>query len=168
MTLEELNRLEKKELKEALAKCCGSATWVAKMTSIFPVEDKATLLRKAEEFWFACNEADWREAFAHHPKIGDLKSLKEKYASTSKWAEGEQAGVKSTTPQALEQLAEGNRLYKEKFGYIFIVCATGKSAEEMLRILRSRLPNNPEEEIKIAMSEQNKITKLRLEKLLSS
>ncbi|MBD0352667.1 MAG: 2-oxo-4-hydroxy-4-carboxy-5-ureidoimidazoline decarboxylase [Flavisolibacter sp.] len=168
MTLEQLNHLKKKELKEALAKCCGSATWVEKMTAIFPLKDKATLLRKAEELWFACSEEDWREAFTHHPKIGDLNSLKEKFAITSKWAEGEQSGVKTTTPQVLEQLAEGNRLYEEKFGYIFIVCATGKSAEEMLRILRSRLPNNPEEEIKIAMSEQNKITKLRLEKLLSS
>ncbi len=168
MRLEDLNNMEQGQLKEMLSQCCGSKAWVNKMVANFPVNDKNTLIRIADKAWFTCKEEDWLEAFRHHPKIGDLHSLKEKFATTIRWAEGEQAGVQQASEEVLKQLAEGNQFYEEKFGYIFIVCATGKSAEEMLGILQSRLHNKPEEEIKIAMIEQNKITKLRLEKLLAS
>jgi 2-oxo-4-hydroxy-4-carboxy-5-ureidoimidazoline decarboxylase len=168
MTLIELNTLEKPMLKEALKKCCGANGWVEKMAAIFPVENEETLLKQADKIWHQCAEEDWKEAFTHHPKIGDMNALKEKFASTSKWAEGEQAAVKQTSNEILEALAEGNKLYADKFGYIFIVCASGKSAEEMLALLRARLPKQPEDEIKIAMEEQNKITRLRLQKLLAS
>jgi 2-oxo-4-hydroxy-4-carboxy-5-ureidoimidazoline decarboxylase len=168
MRLAELNSLDKLQLKEALTQCCGAKSWVEKMTEIFPVNDLQTLLNEAEKNWYQCNENDWKEAFTHHPKIGDINSLKEKFASTSKWAEGEQSAVKQTSTEILQALAEGNKLYEEKFGYIFIVYATGKSAEEMLALLQARLPNKPEEEIMIAMEEQNKIAKLRLQKILAS
>ncbi|MCW3106643.1 MAG: uraD [Segetibacter sp.] len=168
MTLTELNTLDKPLQKEALTKCCGAHAWVEKMIDIFPVYNVETLLNEGEKIWYQCNEDDWREAFTYHPKIGDINVLKEKFASTIKWAEGEQAAVKQTSNEVLEALAEGNKLYEEKFGYIFIVCATGKSAEEMLALLKERLPNKSEDEIKIAMEEQNKITKLRLQKLLAS
>jgi len=167
MTLNDLNKLTPQQLTEELTKCCGSSRWVQNMSSIFPVANEQMLYEQAERIWFGRNEEDWQEAFTHHPKIGDISSLKEKFASTSKWAEGEQAGVAQTNEQVLEALAEGNRLYEEKFGYIFIVCATGKSAVEMLSMLQSRLYNLPEDEIKIAMAEQNKITLIRLKKLLS-
>ena len=107
------------------------------------------------------------EAFAHHPKIGDLDSLKKKFASTSLWAAGEQSGVENPENQTITKLATKNEAYENKFGYIFIVCATGKSAEEMLLLLKERLKNNFEEEIAIAMNEQMKITRIRLEKILS-
>ncbi|MCW3081512.1 MAG: uraD [Segetibacter sp.] len=168
MTLTELNQLDKPMLKEALTKCCGAKRWVEKMIHIFPTIDLLSLLDKSERIWHQCTEDDWKEAFIHHPKIGDVSTLKEKFASTSKWAEGEQAAVQQTSTEVLEALAEANRLYAEKFGYIFIVCATGKSAEEMLALLQARLPNKSEDEIKIAMEEQNKITQLRLQKLLAS
>jgi 2-oxo-4-hydroxy-4-carboxy-5-ureidoimidazoline decarboxylase len=168
MTLQELNNLDKAQLKEVLKRCCGSRAWVNKVAANFPVENKENLMDIVEKVWFTCEEQDWLEAFRHHPKIGDLNSLKEKFAVTSQWAAGEQSGVQKASEEILHQLAEGNQLYEEKFGYIFIVCATGKTAEEMLSMLQSRLPNKPEEEIKIAMIEQNKITKLRLEKLLAS
>jgi 2-oxo-4-hydroxy-4-carboxy-5-ureidoimidazoline decarboxylase len=168
MTLSELNTLNKSQLHLALERCCGARKWVEKMTEIFPVNDQKILLDKAEEIWYQCNEVDWIEAFTHHPKIGDINALKEKFASTSKWAEGEQGAVKQTSHEVLQALAEGNELYEQKFGYIFIVCATGKSAEEMLALLQARLSNKPEDEIKIAMEEQNKITKLRIQKLLAS
>ncbi|GAB3956592.1 2-oxo-4-hydroxy-4-carboxy-5-ureidoimidazoline decarboxylase [Spirosoma harenae] len=167
MTLPELNQLPVSELKEALKTCCGSSAWVAEMAKLFPVESRETLFEQAEIIWFACSESDWREAFEHHPKIGDINSLREKFANTSDWASGEQAGVSSASRSVLEMLAEGNELYEEKFGYIFIVCATGKSAEEMLNLLEDRLLNSPEAEIQIAMQEQNKITKIRLEKLIA-
>jgi 2-oxo-4-hydroxy-4-carboxy-5-ureidoimidazoline decarboxylase len=125
-------------------------------------------LEDAEEQWFQCSEQDWKEAFARHPEIGDVESLKKKFASTAEWASGEQSGVNTATQQTIETLAEGNRAYKKKFGYIFIVCATGKSGKEMLEILQSRMTNDPEDEIQVAADEQNKITKLRLEKLLDT
>ncbi len=131
-----------------------------------PADDMVELLEDAEEQWFGCNEADWKEGFAHHPKIGDLESIGKKYASTAQWALGEQSGVRTATQQTISALAEGTGLYEKKFGYNFIVCATGKSAEEMLEMLQSRLTNTPENEIRIAADEQNKITQLRLEKLL--
>lgn len=171
MTLHELNILSQPQLKEELSKCCGSSAWVKMMMTYFPADDLVELLEDAENMWYQCNEEDWKEAFIHHPKIGDVESLTKKFASTAHptaigWASGEQSGVKAASKQTIEALAEGNRQYEKKFGYIFIVCATGKSAEEMLEILQSRLPNNPEDEIQLAAEEQNKITKLRIEKLL--
>ncbi len=151
---------------EELAKCCGSSAWVNNMLPFFPADDMVEILEDAEEQWWKCSEVDWKEAFAHHPKIGDVESLKKKFAATALWASGEQSGVNTASQQTIEALAEGNRDYEKKFGYIFIVCATGKSADEMLEILQSRLPNSPEDEIQIAADEQNKITKLRIEKLL--
>ncbi len=166
MTLHELNTLPRHQLVQELTKCCGSPAWVNKMLPFFPADDLVELLEDAEEQWFKCSEEDWKHAFAQHPKIGDIDSLKKKFASTAAWASGEQSGVNAASQNTIEALAEANKKYEDKFGYIFIVCATGKSAEEMLEILLSRLPNDPEEEIEIAADEQNKITKLRLEKLL--
>jgi len=124
------------------------------------------LLEDAEEMLYTCSAEDWKEAFTHHPRIGDVASLTEKFASTALWASGEQNGVNTASKETIEALAEANRLYEEKFGYIFIVCATGKSAEQMLTLLKQRLHNSPKEEIEVAAEEQNMITKLRLEKLL--
>lgn len=166
MTLHEFNILPKDQLIEELSKCCGSEAWVRKMLPFVPAEDLVELLEDAEESWWKCNEQDWKEAFAHHPKIGDTASLKKKFASTATWASGEQSGVNEASEEIIKALAEANRLYEEKFGYIFIVCATGKSAEEVLGLLHTRLLHDPETEIEIAADEQNKITKLRLEKLL--
>jgi 2-oxo-4-hydroxy-4-carboxy-5-ureidoimidazoline decarboxylase len=168
MTLAKLNTLPKPELTDALRKCCGSTAWVEAMADLFPVPDKETLFEQAASIWYGLSEQDWREAFTHHPKIGDINSLKKKFASTSAWAAGEQAAVQQSSQAVLEALADGNARYEEKFGYIFIVCATGKSAEQMLTLLQDRLPNEPTEEIKIAMEEQAKITHIRLEKLLAA
>jgi 2-oxo-4-hydroxy-4-carboxy-5-ureidoimidazoline decarboxylase len=166
MTLHELNTLPKSQLRQELMKCCGSTAWVEKIMTFFPIEDLVELLEDAEEQWFKCTPEDWKEAFSHHPKIGDLDSLKRKFASTANWAMGEQSGASTASEETIKALAKGNREYEVKFGYIFIVCATGKSASEMLAILQSRLTNDPKEEIEIAADEQNKITRLRLEKLL--
>lgn len=167
MTLSQLNQLPKKDLETELQKCCGSSTWVKNLMALFPISTVEELLEQSDLIWSDCSEADGREAFSHHPKIGDLSSLKEKFATTSNWAAGEQEGVQHANSQVLEAFAESNQAYEDKFGYIFIVCASGKSAEEMLSLLTLRLLNNPEDEIGIAMEEQNKITRLRLKKLLS-
>ncbi|WP_210519840.1 2-oxo-4-hydroxy-4-carboxy-5-ureidoimidazoline decarboxylase [Hymenobacter terricola] len=169
MTLTELNNLPKTALTEALQTCCGSTAWVEKMVASFPVSDVETLMDEANTQWNSLSEADWREAFTHHPKIGgDVAALRAKFATSSTWAEGEQASVKQASQETLEALAAGNEEYERKFGYIFIVYATGKSADEMLALLQARLSNKSEDEILIAAGEQNKITRLRLEKLLAA
>ncbi|MGK2861349.1 MAG: 2-oxo-4-hydroxy-4-carboxy-5-ureidoimidazoline decarboxylase [Chitinophagaceae bacterium] len=163
MTLHELNTLTQAQLKEELFRCCGSLSWVNKMLPFFPADDLVELLEDAEEQWFRCSETDWKEAFAHHPKIGEKNNAN---TETEKWAAAEQGGIGTASRDTLDTLAEANKEYEEKFGYIFIVCATGKSADEILTILRTRLQNTAEVEIEIAADEQNKITKLRIEKLL--
>ena len=166
MTLHEFNTLPTDELKEALVKCCASSTWVHKMLPHIPAEDMVELLEDAEIEWWNCSEEDWKEAFTAHPRIGDLESISKKFAGTASWASDEQKNVGTASQETLKALLKANQSYEEKFGYIFIVCATGKSAEEILGILYSRLQNNAEDEIKIAADEQNLITKLRIEKLL--
>lgn len=131
-----------------------------------PYASEAELYNASDRIWQSLKTEDWLEAFSHHPKIGDLESLKTKFASTSDWASGEQGGVALASERVIEELAAGNTAYEEKFGYIFIVCATGKTAGEMLALLQERLHNSPDVEIVRAMEEQNKITRLRLEKLL--
>jgi 2-oxo-4-hydroxy-4-carboxy-5-ureidoimidazoline decarboxylase len=166
MTLHDLNMLPKVQLRQELLKCCGSSAWVEKVMNFFPIEDLVELLDDAEEEWYKCSQEDWKEAFSHHPMIGDIDSLKKKFASTANWAMGEQSGTSSASEETIKALVKGNKEYQYKFGYIFIVCATGKSADEMLTLLESRLLNDPEKEIEIAADEQNKITRLRLQKLL--
>ena len=165
MTLEVLNGLDRGALRAVLSGCCGSQAWVRGMVEVFPVRDVPGLLEAAGRVWRACSPKDWLEAFDHHPRIGDREALRKKYAGTG--ASAEQSGALDASLKVLEALAEGNRVYEEKFGYIFIVCATGKSAGEMLGLLRARLGNDPERELIIAMGEQEKITELRLKKLLS-
>jgi 2-oxo-4-hydroxy-4-carboxy-5-ureidoimidazoline decarboxylase len=167
MTLSDLNALAPAARAEALGTCCGATAWVTALNQQFPFDSPASLFEAAERIWDNLGEADWREAFAHHPKIGDVHALKEKFASTATWAAGEQGAVRQASHETLEALAAGNEAYEQRFGYIFIVCATGKSADEMLALLQARLPNEPVQEIHVARNEQAKITRLRLEKLLA-
>ena len=164
MTIAEFDHLELTQKKALLHQCCGSSAWVEKMIHMPPAEDLIDLFEDAEETWYECSEDDWKEAFQHHPKIGDMDALRKKFSSDH-FAGDEQGSVSHAPEKTLQLLATRNREYEEKFGYIFIVCATGKSADEMLEILNSRLINDPEQEIKIAMDEQCKITRLRLEKM---
>ena len=127
-----------------------------------PFETVDALLAAAREEWFALTPADWREAFAHHPRIGDVESLRRRFAATRDLSEREQAGVGGAPDEVLRALAEGNAAYESRFGYTFIVCATGRSAAEMLAILRDRLGHDPDDEIRVAAEEQARITELRL------
>ncbi len=167
MTLAELNALPGERAREELLRCCGCARWADAVLESRPFPDKAALLSSSDAAWGRSGEEDWREAFAHHPRIGGKDALRAKFAATQAWATGEQAGAAAASEAVLDALAEGNAAYEKKFGHIFIVCATGKSAAEMLDLLKSRLPNDAGAELRLAAAEQNKITKLRLEKLLS-
>lgn len=168
MSIENLNQLDNNQLKSEFLKCCGSNNWAEELTKRKPFNSEEELYKKSDEIWNSLTKDDWLEAFKQHPKIGDINSLAKKFANTKQWAENEQSGVNAATNQVIEELAKYNNDYDQRFGYIFIVCATGKSAQEMLDILKSRIDNEPDKELKIAGEEQNKITKIRLDKLLKS
>ncbi len=131
-----------------------------------PFETDDALVAAADAVWARMERDDILEAFSHHPRIGaDVEKLREKFAATAELSAGEQAAVASASDEVLHRLRDMNVRYEERFGYIFIVCASGKSAEEMLEILESRIDNDPEDELRIAAAEQAKITRLRLEQL---
>jgi 2-oxo-4-hydroxy-4-carboxy-5-ureidoimidazoline decarboxylase len=165
MTLQDLNSMDQRELRELMFQCCGSKEWSKMMLIHFPAEDLVDLLESAEEVWSECSEEDWKEAFSHHPRIGDLDEVRKKYSTSP--AANEQSAVAGAPEETLAALAAANAEYEKKFGYIFIVCATGKSAEEMLGLIHARMQHNPATELKVAADEQAKITRLRLEKLLA-
>lgn len=164
--LEQLNSAQRKLAEAWFRNCCGSREWARIMAESRPFERVAELLDRAERTWWSLGTEDWLEAFAAHPKIGARKGGPHQPAQSAQWSNAEQSGMQSAAEAVRDALAEANRLYEEKFGYIFIVCATGKSAEEMLAICRGRLKNAFEEEIRIAAEEQKKITEIRLKKLL--
>ena len=166
MDLSSLNSLPAHEGEEEFLKCCGSKRWAIEMVNGRPYENVEQLQSVAEDVWWSLPAEDWLEAFHSHPKIGEKKAAAATSTQAQKWSENEQAGTRASSTETMRELAERNEAYAAKFGYIFIVCATGKTSEEMLDILRERLTNEPEQEIKIAAAEQAKITRLRLNKLL--
>jgi len=147
-----------------LLRCCGSRNWCEWMVQSRPFGDRTALRVAADQAFEKLSEVDWLEAFSHHPKIGDISSLRMKYSGNREWSAGEQAGAVNVDETTIVELSEGNAAYEAKFGFIFIVCATGKSASEMLAILQARLPNHRQTEIKLAAIEQQKISYLRMEK----
>ncbi len=166
MKIIQLNKLSKEDVYPELEKCCGSKKWIKGMIKARPYDDKQSLHNTSDNIWQKVSTKDILEAFTHHPQIGDIDSLKKKFASTSKWAGNEQQGTSETSDEILLALKQGNEDYLNKFGFIFIVCATGKSAQEMLNSLLKRLPNDKAIELHIAAAEQNKITHIRIDKLL--
>lgn len=157
-----LNALSEQDAFEAFLRCCGARRWAEQMTGRRPYVDENQLVSVAGEVWHGLEAADWLQAFAAHPQIGEKLSPS---AKTAVWSAGEQAGAADGADATRTALAAANRRYRDKFGWIFIVCATGKSAEEMLTLLQRRLDNDPAEELWIAAAEQEKITLLRLHKL---
>jgi 2-oxo-4-hydroxy-4-carboxy-5-ureidoimidazoline decarboxylase len=161
-----LNALAGDELRAALTRCCGARRWVESMLQTHPFMSDADLFESAERSWAELSSEDYLEAFSHHPRIGeDAATLRARFAQTAHWSREEQAGMAAAELATLEALATNNRRYFERFGYIFIVCASGKSAADMSNLLEARLENAPEQELAIAAHEQARITRLRLEKL---
>jgi 2-oxo-4-hydroxy-4-carboxy-5-ureidoimidazoline decarboxylase len=165
LNLDCLNSWSEAEARAAFLRCCGSTRWAEQMVTRRPFANETELLATAEQVWQSLTPDDWLEALAAHPRIGDLDSLRSKFAPTAALVAKEQAGVAAASEATLTALAEGNRAYEAKFGHLFIVCATGKTADEMLGLLRQRLSHGPEEELRIAAAEQQKITRLRLQGL---
>ncbi|HWM84916.1 MAG TPA: 2-oxo-4-hydroxy-4-carboxy-5-ureidoimidazoline decarboxylase, partial [Kofleriaceae bacterium] len=144
------------ELAAELARVCASPRWAALVAEGAPYPDLASLMAAADRVWRKLDREDWLAAFAAHPRIGDKGG--------SAWSQREQAGATRAAPAVLTAMADGNRAYEARFGHVYLVCATGRSAEEMLADLESRMTNDAQAELRVAAEEQRKITRLRLVK----
>jgi OHCU decarboxylase len=160
MTLTEFNRLPDVRAEAELLRCCASHRWAHLMAAERPFSTLAVMRATAQRLWWALAAADWLEAFAAHPRIGER--------ATSTWSAQEQARAVETGSQLHDRLVAGNRTYEQRFGYTFIVCATDKSADEILTTLEQRLHHEAADELQIAADEQRKITELRLNKLITT
>ena len=164
--LRRLNALLPRQAKAAFLDCCGSPVWARAMNERRPFATAGELFAAADTLWQSAGRDEWLTAFRSHPEIGERKAEAAQSAAGQTWSSEEQAGMRGVADTTRTELAAANGAYRERFGYIFIVCATGKSAEEMLALCARRLANPPERELEVAAEEQRKITQLRLEKLL--
>ena len=162
MDLAGLNRLDRSAAERELLRCCGSTRWARAMAAVRPFADLAGIAAEADKIWRGLGPDDWREAFAAHPRISAPPS-----GESGAWARQEQAGARTASDAVRDRLASANQQYEARFGHIFIVCATGKTAEDMLAILEHRLTNPPAAELGVAAEEQRKIMQLRIGKLLT-
>jgi 2-oxo-4-hydroxy-4-carboxy-5-ureidoimidazoline decarboxylase len=165
--IHQFNQLDDTAATNLILQCCSSTNWAARMIESRPYSTVEQLISTANSHWQVMEQADFLEAFQGHPKIGDPDSLRKKYASTHSMAKGEQSGVPGASDRVIDSLAQNNRDYEDKFGFIFIVCASGKSAEQMLDLIQARIGNNRVEEITNGAVEQRKITEIRIRKLFA-
>ena len=165
--LDRWNRLPATEAEEEILACCGSRAWAQRMASRRPILSEPALLAAADEIWRGVSEGDWMEAFRSHPRIGESRAERPAGANSAAWSAQEQSGVTASEQAIKAPLADGNSEYEKRFGHIFIVCATGKSAEEILRILRRRLQNDTATELREAAEQQRQITQIRLKRWLA-
>ncbi len=163
-----LNGLRQEQARKSFLDCCGSSRWAEKMSNFRPFLNVEQLLQTAEKVWASLDQNDWLEAFGRHPSVGGKKAPQKQSGTARKWSSREQSRVQSASERVRAQLAEANQAYDAKFNSVFLICASGKTAEEILENLRARLLNDADTERQIAAEEQRKITRIRLEKLLSS
>ena len=164
--LERWNQLPEQEAIEQALPCCGSVAWARELAARRPLRDETSLLAASDEIWTSLGAQDWVEAFSKHPRIGEHKAPAVASAQSASWSEQEQKNVTSAGEAIQQALAEANRAYEHRFGRVFIICATGKEASEILDILRRRLQNDDVTELREAAEEQRKITNLRLKRWL--
>ena len=165
-SLNRLNELSADDARSEFLKCCGSRAWAREMSAARPFATVKELLAESDRLWQALSEEDRLEAFRSHPKIGERKPAAGQSETAQAWSAQEQSRTQTASAEVLDALAERNREYENRFGFIFIICATGKSADEMLTMLERRMSNDYADELQIAAEEQRKITELRLKKLL--
>jgi len=164
--LDLLNTMHSREAQEIFKSCCGSQRWAEAMVLARPFSNEAQLLKHSGAVWKKCSSDDYLEAFTAHPRIGAKKKAKSQSERSGAWSSDEQKSTRDAQDATLSALERDNEIYYERFGFIFIICATGKSAEQMLNALQQRLNNDRPTEIASAATEQNEITKLRLQKWL--
>lgn len=151
--------------QEELLALCGSKRWAELVAAYAPFANLAALHAAASDAFDRLEPDDWLEAFAHHPRIGDVESLRERFAASGVLSEHEQAGIKGAQGDVIEQIAAGNLAYEQRFGFVFLIRAAGRSAAEMLSAQRERLNNSAEQELLLAAKEQSEITHLRIDGL---
>ena len=164
-TLQAWNAADQAEALDAMIACCAARQWASAMVALRPIAGVLELSEAADRIWSTMEEADWMEAFAAHPRIGDRKPA-HATAKSAAWSTQEQSSTNAAAERVLEKLAQGNALYEERFGFTYIVCATGKSADEMLAILNRRLSSDRATELREAAEQQRQITQIRLGKWL--
>lgn len=164
--LTRFHRMTRQEALKSLMDCCGAQVWARRMAGLRPFADPPELFEAADRIWTGLRREDWLEAFRHHPRIGGRRAEARQSATRARWSASEQSTARAASPQVLAELAAENQEYAERFGYVFLICATGKTSEEILVALRERMPNDADTELRIAAREQGKITRLRLERLL--
>jgi 2-oxo-4-hydroxy-4-carboxy-5-ureidoimidazoline decarboxylase len=162
------NGLRLEEAAKEIRPCCGSKAWAHGMASRRPISNEAALLAASDEVWRRLPESDWMEAFRSHPRIGESRGPASTPARSAVWSGEEQRNVGTASEEIKTALAEGNRAYEQRFNRIFIVCATGKSAQEILEMLQRRLGNDKATEFREAAEQQRQIAQLRLKKWLHS
>jgi len=162
------NDLQFFEAAEEILPCCGSKAWARGVAARRPIHDEAALLTTCDEVWKELPESDWMEAFRSHPRIGESHASASALPQSVSWSKTEQQRVSAADDEVKRALAEGNRAYEQRFKRIFIVCASGKSAIEILEILRRRLRNDDKTELQEAAEEQRQIARIRLRKWISS
>jgi 2-oxo-4-hydroxy-4-carboxy-5-ureidoimidazoline decarboxylase len=167
MVLSQWNNADEATALEAMLSCCGARRWASAMVASRPINDIANLRETADILWRTMEVTDWMEAFSCHPRIGDRAATRAS-AMSQEWSRGEQSSVASAPDRVLTELAAGNVEYENRFGFTYIVCATGKSAEEMLTILQKRLSNSRVAELHEAAEQQRQITQIRLRKWLGA
>jgi 2-oxo-4-hydroxy-4-carboxy-5-ureidoimidazoline decarboxylase len=166
-TLAQWNQLPPEDAAREILSCCGSERWARELAGRRPFADQYSLVASSDEIWNRLNVSDWMEAFSTHPRIGKRKMPQAASKQSAVWSSEEQHAVAEAEAKTLEALASANEEYEKRFGRVFIACATGKSAAEMLEILQRRLRNEDETELRVAAEEQRKITNIRLEKWLA-
>jgi len=164
-TLADWNKLDRASAVSSILPCCGSARWADELVEMRPIHTEAQLLERSDAVWGALSPDDWNEAFRSHPRIGQ-RQTGPVIAQSTEWSRNEQSGMVRSSTEVRSALEEGNQHYERRFGRIYIVCATGKSAEEMLADLQRRLHNDAETELREAVEQQRQITRLRLRKWL--
>jgi 2-oxo-4-hydroxy-4-carboxy-5-ureidoimidazoline decarboxylase len=162
------NAMEDAQAAAAVLPCCGSTRWAALLAASRPIADEAALLSRAEEIWLSLDPPDWLEAFATHPRIGERKPQQQAARQSAAWSAQEQRGITDADAAVRAALAEGNRLYEQRFARVFLVCASGKTAHEMLDMLLARLRNDEATELREAAGQQRQITALRLRRWMNS
>jgi len=165
--LQEWNRLDDDAAAFAVFPCCGSSQWAARLAAERPFHQPEEMLEASDRVWLQLDEKDWEQAFATHPRIGEKTAPVSATERSSAWSGQEQSQVAQADAEILDSLRNGNASYEAKFGRTYIVCATGKSAEEMLAILQRRLNHDPMRELMEAAEQQRQITQIRLKKWLS-
>jgi len=165
--LDAWNNADPVEATPTMLACCGARRWADQMVALRPIPSIAALSEAADRTWAAMEESDWLEAFAGHPRIGDRTAASVSEQSSS-WSQQEQSRTTAAAESTMHQLAEGNALYEQRFGFTYIVCATGKTADEMLAILQLRLANTRVAELREAAEQQRQIMQIRLGKWLVS